>query len=129
MFICPLNAKRTCQCFPAGALTGFVSDDLDGELFFSDFCSDAVELFYEIFISSVDDFGGVDGAAALCAQGGDDHSHSRPDVGAGKGHPMQLGRAGNHNPVGVADNGIGSHADQAVGKVNAAFKHLFKEHH
>jgi len=51
----------------------------------------------------------VNDALALGAECGDDQSHSRPDVGAGKILTLEASRADDNGAVGVAQNDLCAH--------------------
>ena len=96
---------------------------------FFDFRSDGGELGAEVFVAAVDHFRRMDRAGPLRAERRDHHRHSGADVRAGHRDRVELRLAGDHHPVRVADDRVGSHADQPVREVDPAFEHLLEEHH
>lgn len=87
---------------------------------FFDFRSDSGELGAEVFVAAVDHFRRMDRAGPLRAERRDHHRHSGADVRAGHRDRVELRLAGDHHPVRVADDRVGSHADQPVREVDPA---------
>ena len=89
--------------------------------------ADGVETGFDVFVATVDLVDVVDFAGTFGTHGGDEHSDSGADIGAGHVVVLELARvvmAYYDCSVRVAEDDLCAHVDQFIHEEEARFEHL-----
>lgn len=91
--------------------------------------SKRVQALVDTLVATLDLRDIVDGAPSSRTQGGQQHRHSRSDVGRFHRRSAQRARPAHDAAMRVAEHDVGSHPDQAIDKEESRFEHLFVNEH